>query len=202
MNKKTEIRFSFFPLLFLLFPIAMLIFPIFVGFKDPEYVYVAILNGQGITAAVSLYRCFMLESSFGRSIFWLGLAFSFALGVYGILSSFIVKLRETKIIGIFGLCALFGCMGSMIIAHTLLVAHIEDTTKLYFETVERLVEPTSGYAHATLFFYLEMGLPVLVFFWWLTIVILNFKAIKKAGTNPVISEEKSLLESDEGETKA
>ena len=198
MKKKIEARFSFPPLLFLLLPIALLIFPIFIGFKDPEYVYIYVNGKQGLSAAISLYRCFTIEGSVANGFFWLGLAFSFALGLFGIAASIFPTLREGKAIGIAGLAGLFGCAASMAIAHSLLTDHVEKVSQTYFETVERLVEPTSGYSHATIFFFLEMLLPAALFLWWLAIVLLSFKANKKAAKSAASpSGESIVLPTDE-----
>lgn len=198
MKKKVKARFSFPPLLFLLLPIALLIFPIFIGFKDPEYVYISVNGKQGLSAAISLYRCFSIEGSVANGFFWLGLAFSFALGLFGIAASIFPTLREGKAIGIAGLVGLFGCAAAMAIAHSLLTDHVEKVSQIYFETVERLVEPTSGYSHATIFFFLEMLLPGALFLWWLAIVLLSFKANKKeAKAAASVTDESIVLPADE-----
>ena len=176
----TLIRFRYEPLLFLLFPIALLAFPIFVGFKDPDYVYCAILNGQGITAALTLYRCFSLTGGAAWAMFWVGLAFSFLVGLYGVVAAFFPKLRDAKILSAVQFVLLFGCMSAMIVAHALLVANVEKVTQQYFEMSERIVDPTSGYTHATIFFFLEMGFPTVMFVWWLVVCLNNWRAIRKA----------------------
>ena len=181
-EKSKETAARYLPLLFFLVPIVLIVLPFFVCFKDGEYTFVAIFDGQGISAgAVSMYQCFNYLGGFTAVAFYFALAVALGASIFGAMPAFKPQLLKTRfyrpiVLIAFGVAAL-----AMILACVLLALGVEEKSAQYFASVGRDVERTSGFLHADLTFYFEMASPLIVFIWWGWAMAIDHRIAKKAG---------------------
>ena len=163
---KQEKRVQILPLLLLLIPLAVFILPCFSGFKDGEWAYCHVDGQTGISAAsVNLYQSFSY-SALAAAMFYAGLSVMGCLAVFIVCYCVIPTLRKSPkcsliVLLCFGLSAILILLG-----HIFLANHVQIASKTYFEAVGRKVDETPGFAHANIFFYVEMLLPVIATGWW------------------------------------
>ena len=186
--KKGTIRFNLFPLLLLLIPIVQVILSLFPLYRDEGFVC-AIVDGQGVDVSKTMaIETFRYVGGADYAMYCCAMVVSALIAIYGILASLFPKLRRMKVCGPVFIVLFTALMTFTALSCILALPVIEERSAEYAHLQRYDLEASQGYTHASLFFYLLMGMPLIYTVWWGWSLAILHKA-----------EKKGLLEETNGE---
>ena len=174
-------NFRFQPMLFLLLPIVLCVLASFPGWGSGKFAIVYFdASGPVEAGSVSLYEAFIRVGGLCQILFYLSLALSISVGIYGAIAAFAPKLRGNVSFFVPVLCALTLSMAAGVWGHLLLGFRVDAITTDYFLSIDQTVTKSHALTRASLTFILSGVLPFLVWVWWIWAFILTFRARAKS----------------------
>lgn len=177
-------RFFYVPIFFIVYPLTLFIGSAFAFFKQGSIVAAAITEEGTYLAgdAISGFSSLLSAPIATKILYFIGLVFAILIGVYGIVSSFVPKLREVKTMGLTLAIGSLLSAGLNTASFILYLFHVHSLTvaKIAAEGKETTVYFPSAFASVS--FWVCFLIPIAFLVWWMLVYFRQNRLFEAAKT--------------------